>query len=331
MNLAELAAFVCAKARKDDAASLSACKDFLKRRDQMLWDGHLWRDSIFEFTQAVDPGSAFGVESNPILATSGIVLLPRVIDRVLAMRSADNALPVEHVENYFRSSADAFAQSGTPLEFNVLSPVVWQFDTAQLVYIYNGVGSDGNIVIRFQTDTNVIKSASMTVAGSPQLVRASIYAIDRIVAIEEVSKPLSSNNVSFSYGEDEASQTAFLAALSTETRMEPYPRIRLLPTPTEALTLRALVKRKYQPFGSDYEEPRLRQSENVLIAYALGDMLQRSRQFGKARDCFAEGAALLEDLVSLEVDQQARNERLVPDVEPWPEDFSTTRRLKAYN
>ena len=57
MNLAELADLVCETVRKPDSDSVAACKTYLKRRDQMLWAGNLWRDSLFTFTQALTPAT----------------------------------------------------------------------------------------------------------------------------------------------------------------------------------------------------------------------------------------------------------------------------------
>lgn len=314
MNLAELAAFVCAKARKDDAASLASCKDFLKRRDQMLWDGHLWRDSLFEFTQELDP------DSDTLLANTGIFLMPDNVSRVLGLRATDRPVPVEARENYFRTSLDAFAQTGTPLEFSLLSPVVWQWHTSTNISVVSGSDDDGTARLRYIDANNETQSEE-----SPLSTAAVPWGVK---VLEEFTKPTTTGSVTI----EKIIGSVSIATLAPEdTRAPQKQRIQLLPVPAEAETFRFLVKKKYEPLASDYEEPRLRQSENTLIAYALGDMLQRRQQFGKARECFAEGAALLADLVSLEVDQQARNERLVPDIEPWPDASSQTSRLKAYN
>lgn len=311
MNIADLAALVCETVRKPDTDSLTACKNYLKRRDQMLWDGNLWRDSLFTFTLALDSTQAFNQLTNPILPTSGTVLLPRSIDRVLAVRKAAGALPVQNLERYFMDSLDAFAQTGEPCEFAVESPVVWQFDEPTAVYIYNGVGDDVTITVRYlDADSGEYQSASILVSAAPSVIRPNAYSVPAITEIVEVTKPLGNNNVTFSAGD-----TAWFAALATETRIEPYQRIRLFPAPTAALTIRALVKKKYSPIGTDYEHPRLRQAENVLIAYATGDMLRRSNKFGMANEAYAEGAALLSKLENIEFFQQAQRMQLVPEIE----------------
>jgi len=102
---------------------------------------------------------------------------------------------------------------------------------------------------------------------------------------------------------------------AADTTLVPKQRIQLLPVPTEALTIRCLVKKRYVPIESDYQEPQLRQAENVLIAYATGDMLRRSNKYGMANEAYAEGAALLAKLENIEFFQQAQRQQLVPEVD----------------
>jgi len=307
MNLADLAALICETVRKPDADSLAACKNYLKRRDQMLWDGNLWRDSLFTFTQALDPTADWNILSNPIRATSGRVLLPRSFERVLAVRLADQTLPVQNVERYFMDTLDAFAQTGQPVEFTLESPVVYYWDTPVYLYVYGLAATDVAIQVRYfdYTEGKFI-TVSKNLTSTPQLV-------GRTTEIEEVTKPASAQIVWLSTSATPFADQ-FESFAAADTRMEPYQRIRLLPVPTEALTLRALVKKKYSPIATDYEHPRLRQAENVLIAYATGDMLRRSNKYGMANEAYAEGAALLAKLENIEFFQQAQRQQLVPEV-----------------
>lgn len=315
MNLAELADLVCETVRKPDSDSVAACKTYLKRRDQMLWDGNLWRDSLFEFTSSLDPDAAFDIQTNPLLADSGIVLLPRSIDRVLALRKSDGVLPVQNMERFFMDTLDGFAQTGAPCEFALLSPVVWQFNTVQKLWIYNA-GEAVSVTVRaFDTISGEVQTQTFAVTATPQIFQPVASIIPDVSTIEDVFKNTSFANISLAYGASISSLTAFSAILATETRMQKYQRVRLFPRPTSAISIRALVKRKYLPITDDYEEPRLRQAENVLIAYATGDMLRRSNKFGMANEAYAEGAALLAKLENIEFFQQAQRMQLVPEIE----------------
>jgi hypothetical protein len=316
MNLSDLANHICTTVRKTDADSLDACKGYLKRRDQMLWDGYLWRDSLFTFTVPVDPTAAFSYNNNPILATSGMVLLPKCIDRVLGLRTTDRALPVENVENLFRGSLDMFAQTGTPWQFELESPVVYQFDTAQSLYVWSEAAADVRVTCRFHdTHFGEFKTGAVDSTSEPVLVPGS----NTVDFIEEITKPESVGSINFGVwpdGDEAPTVKVFLTA--TETAAGKFQRIRLTPIPTAALTLRVLAKKKYQPLTTDEQEPRLRQAENVLIALAMGDMLRRSRQFGKATSSYEEGMGLLMKLADVEFHQQAQRQRIVPVMEPDP-------------
>jgi len=299
MNLAELADLVCETVRKPDSDSVAACKTYLKRRDQMLWDGNLWRDSLFTFTQALTPAT------DTLLAATGIVLLPASIDRVLALREADGPLPVQNLERYFMDTMDAFAQTGTPCEFSLLSPILYQFATAQAVTMEGASGTpDTSTQVRYLDADGV----PQTTTAQPSTTPTSVGTVSEIVGVE---KAAGSGAVTFK----DASSNTILTVASSATRATPRQRLRLLPVPTASLTIRALVKQRYVPLASDYEEPRLRQAENVLIAYATGDMLRRSNKFGMANEAYAEGAALLAKLENIEFFQQAQRMQLVPEIE----------------
>lgn len=299
MNLAALADIVCETVRKPDSDSLTACKTYLKRRDQMLWDGNLWRDSLFTFTQALTPAT------DTLLAAKGIVLLPASIDRVLALRQSSGPLPVQNLERFFMDTLDGFAQTGTPVEFSLLSPVLYQFATAQAVTMEGASGTpDTSTQVRYLDADGVPQNTT----AQPSTTPASVGTVSELLGVE---KAAGAGAVTF---KDASSNTILTVAAST-TSATPRQRLQLLPVPTAALTIRALVKQRYVPLVSDYEEPRLRQAENVLIAYATGDMLRRSNKFGMANEAYAEGAAMLAKLENIEFFQQAQRMQLVPEIE----------------
>lgn len=92
-----------------------------------------------------------------------------------------------------------------------------------------------------------------------------------------------------------------------------YQRIRLFSVPNQALTLNVLGKKPFTPLTFPTEVPAIKNLDNTLIAFALGDMLQRARQFGKAQSLFQEGQMLLQELAKLETIQAANNTSFKPD------------------
>lgn len=312
MNLADMADHICEKVRKTDSDAVAACKGFIKQRDQMLWDKHLWRDSVMEFQKAVGPAMLGVYPDEVALAAQGVVYLPPVLDRVLAMRMTDRPLPVQNVENYFRGSLDEFAQTGDPVKFSLLSPVAAAFATIPtLLQVNNLDPADNGQVIEVRTltkGTSAFGARSTTVTLNGALQTVSTY-VDEVLGME---RPPGVGTIAL-YRDGVANVTSLSAS---QTRLPVYQRVRLTPAPTTDITIRVLAKQKYLPLVSDYEEPRLRQAENVLIALVMGDMFVRAGQIGASNQFYTEGMALLEQLGNIEFHQQANRQRLVPDVEP---------------
>lgn len=65
MNLSDLATFVTTKLSDTDSVSVTACKSFLNRRYQMIWDSALWTETLGIVTQATAVG-----ETETVLSTA---------------------------------------------------------------------------------------------------------------------------------------------------------------------------------------------------------------------------------------------------------------------
>lgn len=302
MNLGQLAIAICEDVRKNDSDSITKCKEYIKKWDRQLWDKLLWRDAMYEFTKALAPAT-------DTLVAAGVVLLPKVIDRVVAVRTTTAMIAPVSLESFFQITPDQFGETGTPSEFSPMSPVIYQFATAATLSIQStNANDDGKTVLLRYIDSNndsqaktVVLSSTITPIGGDCLVLEGLEK-DATIGSVYLYKP---------------GNTLIAYPGPTETRVEPQQRIRLFPAPDAAVTLRCLVKRKYQELTHDSEEPRLRNAENVIRAYAAGDMLARSKQFGQMQVKAAEASALLGDMAGIEYFQQANHQRLVPEVEPY--------------
>lgn len=308
MNVSQLVDFICAKVRKQDSDSKAACRQFIQQRDMMLYDNHLWRHSVHEGTVAIDP-------VNNTLHAAGVVLLPKIVGRVLAVRTSNLQVRPENLESFFQQSPDAFAMSGTPVEHAILSPVVYQSPTAVDVDLAGTSETAGGIVRYVDSNGDQLTHT----------IAADAETISNVLQIDGVERVVGSNQLVLSVG-----GSPILTLAAATTRAEPQHRVRLVPSPTVADTLRFLVKRKYQKLTHDSEEPRLLQAENCLIAYVKGDMYERSRQMGKASSSYQEGAGLLSRLEGIEFYQQSNNSRLIPDVEVYGVENELHTVGKAY-
>lgn len=82
-------------------------------------------------------------------------------------------------------------------------------------------------------------------------------------------------------------------------------RIRLLPGPATNVSV-FLVGRKVLPTMGNTDSPYIRNIDNALLAFAMADMLERQRQYGKAQAKVQEAGALLEAAKRVETEQSNR-------------------------
>jgi hypothetical protein len=97
-------------------------------------------------------------------------------------------------------------------------------------------------------------------------------------------------------------------------------RIKPIATPKNAGTLYALGKLKFIEMG-DSDSPVINGAENALLAYAEGDMLERSMQYQKGQLKFAEAANMLQICRDLDNVQQDKVSVIIPTVvDYWSRD-----------
>lgn len=105
---------------------ISAIKNFLTAKHRLMWNHQLWKDSLVEYNVTLSPDDY--TPDKVWLPTAGVLLLPPTIQKVLAVRSSDYHMNVQRQEYYYRIDYNAFAAQGSPYEFVVLPPCVWQMD-----------------------------------------------------------------------------------------------------------------------------------------------------------------------------------------------------------
>jgi hypothetical protein len=180
MNLLALANFICGKVSQSAAEDVTACKGFLQRRFEMLWQDQLWKESIVQYTQTISSQNYTPLST--WLPVKQVLLLPPTIERVLALRTGDRHLNVQVQPHYFRMDFDQFNQKGAVCEFLNLPKAVWEFDTAQNLWLLTDaaeditatltidlLAADGATVNRVQAQTGV---SEMVNVGESDLVGA---------------------------------------------------------------------------------------------------------------------------------------------------------------
>lgn len=106
---------------------------------------------------------------------------------------------------------------------------------------------------------------------------------------------------------------AFSGSLFPENAVtERVQRIRCYPARTVQDTYLAHVKLVAPALSSDDDIPQIKGIDNVLLAFAQADMLQRQRQYAKAQALMTEAQGQLQIMLDLEKNQQAFDSCVVP-------------------
>lgn len=303
MTRSEMASFVCGKVNQSETEDLAACESFLTQRHKLIWNDQLWKDSLVEYVQALSP-DGYAVTSN-WLPSLGVLLLPPIIQRVLAVRNDTRHLNVQRPELYYRIDYDSFAKTGTARDFVLLSPCVWQFQEAQdAIQILSSESDNGAVVVMDSLDSDGVGVTrnSITLASDSQDAGLNTTRIDSI------SKNASSGGMQFV-----TDSVQFIQMAAADTAAPKRQRVRFVEIPAAAMTVRVLGKRSVPTFSDDNDEPAINGSDNLLLSLAEHDMWRRARQFGFANDLLPEINSLFDQLKKVEVVQQAHNTRIIPE------------------
>lgn len=141
MNLADLVSYITTKTQLVTTDDIAACSMFVSKRYELIYNSYLWRDSLVMVKVPYDP------VNNPD-NKEGIVLLPEVINRVVALRTNCQSVRVNGLEYYYRIDWDAFNAGvnnlyGAATEFSILSPIWFVWRGAEgLVLTYDNANAD---------------------------------------------------------------------------------------------------------------------------------------------------------------------------------------------
>lgn len=159
MNLSELVNFVCTATGYIEGDDQAACRTFLLARDRMIYDAALWKSSLVMANIQLDPTSNLD-------HAEGIVMLPEEFQRPVGVRTGDNAVRVNAVENYFRFDADKFIETGTPFEFAEIQPLLAVWRGISAIVIACDLG-EANVAIKVVwRDGNIIKTSEFTLQAN---------------------------------------------------------------------------------------------------------------------------------------------------------------------
>ena len=146
MNLTDLANHICQQCGMTDTDDVSAARMFLQRRLEMIWNSQIWRCSLVEATLTINPDGTCTLADTTWNPSSSTLMLPSVIDSVLAVRADNHAMTVASLESYYRTDTDWLKMQGDPYDFQVLAPLA--FDLGQPTNInFAATGDDQKLSV----------------------------------------------------------------------------------------------------------------------------------------------------------------------------------------
>lgn len=301
MNLAALADNICGKIGKTDDESVAKCKDYLRQRHEMIYDTTLWKDSLGVFDVEVE-------------AEATVAVLPFESARPIACWDADSGIPVDitSLATIAMVNPAGLTAIGSLMQFVEVDSVgvPWQLDSdgeniaaSCLPSAAGDIGVEVGLAGIVATADNRQISLTVALTASPQMFAASLRSVQRI------TKPITDDLVAITRLSD--SSAFYLPAACTEAS---FARLQLVQPPGEAVSLKVLAKKKLRQMVLDTDGPMIRGIDNALLAFAMGDMLERSRQYAKAQVKTNEGTGLLTVARDLEIQQSAHQCCIVPQV-----------------
>ena len=319
MTLAEIADHICDKVNQTEDEDVSACRGFVRQRRDMIWAEGLWRTSLFEYTQTLDDDGY--IVTDTWLPTKKTLLLPVAISHVLAARTDTAKLNVESSEIFYRTDFDTFASTGSPRQFGVLPPCVWEFESSIVTQTDLDVDNlpIGGLVLDY------LASDGTTITRLSTTINAEQFGLPSTSRIDSITKPVT--DVAIPVKNNSGTITIFTIP-AADTGMGKRQRIQLFGTIADGTVIRVLGKAKPPTFTADNDEAGINGVDNCLIAFGQADMLERERRYGQAQAKKGEGVDLLQQLKRVETVQQAHHQRLIPENGyGWEFDSNSTHPL----
>jgi hypothetical protein len=306
MTLADIISLICTKINQNEQEDQAACRTFLQRRHELIWLDQLWKDSLIEYqTTITSQGYTF---ASTYLPTSQRLILPTIFTHVMAVRTNDRALNVQSQDLYYRIDYDTFNQGGSLVDFVLLPPCVWETDTPTTWYARSDYrsGADNSAVITVDT----LDSDGVGVTRNSFALGASPVTQDATSRWDIMTKLATAGSISLYDQNDDV----FVTVAAKDTAAKKHQRIVLVGKVADGTPVKVLGKRATPQFTDDNDTPGVTSSENLLISLGMADMLQRSRQYGKAAEHVKEATGLMQQLVSVETVKQAHNKRILPQL-----------------
>jgi hypothetical protein len=311
-SLVEIVDSVCTICGQWSPEIRIAIKEFVRRNYQALYDSYLWPESIVMVRMEY-----FNEQ----------VVLPHYIDKILGIRSVnkDRLTPVDQTL-FLDISPAIFDETGDPVGYSLLTPVgVSVLPTAPTrLRLASTYGPDLGYKVFIRGEllaTGIEQTEEVTLNGNIPVDTVKYYDVPLTI-----SKDVTLGDLTVNAADDDALLS--LEVIPANERERKHQRILLSPVPTTVAgafqgtpgalgDLLILGKRHILPLRADNDTTIITGVHQVLISAAAADLYLSLGKPELAQPLQAKAEAAAKMLMKKNEDQQAREPRFVPSIEPY--------------
>ena len=239
------------------------------------------------------------------------MVCPQQFETILGVTyNQANLLPTELITQ-FMTNPDSFKTDSDSAQFSVIDSSGINFNIDGTLQFLSSDSADNGKQI---TIIGELASYEYFIQKETVTLASSVTSTKSWSAVHSLSKETTTGYVQVR-ATTEPSNTFFWPEWENVSKFQ---RVKFFERPkydaASPVNLYIVGKKKIKPMVSNYDTAMISGIDNVLIHFATGDMLKRSRQFGKAQLEIQQANSLMQVARDQENNQSAKEVRLIPDV-----------------
>lgn len=240
------------------------------------------------------------------------MVCPQKFETILGVSyNQQNLLPTQLITQ-FMTNPDSFKSDANSAQFSVIdsSGINFNPNCGAIEFMSSDSADNGKQI----TIIGELAGQELTMQKETVTLSSSVLTTESWSAVHSLSKETTTGHVQV---RNPLNPSDYFFWPEWEN-VSKFQRVKFFDRPkydaSSPVNLYIVGKKKIQPMVSDYDTPMVAGIDNVLIHFATGDMLKRSRQFGKAQLEIQQANGLMQVARDQENNQSAKEVRLIPDV-----------------
>ena len=290
MTLKEIAELAASKVGKLSPNGIEKAKTFCKSRYEVIFNMAFWDDTRILV---------------PLDTNGGIVILPRGIDRVIAIKKGNyDYIPSKGIPEVIQYNPAMYEPNETFSGYTIMpDSFVATQPNGQRINCESNSADDNGKQILIQGVTNDIEIEEIiTLKNDTQTLSVNQYD-----SITKLTKEITSGTVTIVSENDQNTVIQRLMPYDTDRRQTV---LRIHGTYSTAQSLIIYGKSRFKNLNHDLDAPQIGKIDNILQTFVLADLLEWRRQYNKSASKFAEAEKLLNTLITAESVQEDRSSRI---------------------